>query len=294
MDFGAAMFFTDYSMTAAELGQALEARGFESVWAPEHSHIPSTRKTPPASGGELEKRYYDVMDPFVTLAAAAMATKTLKVGTGVCLVIQRDTIQTAKLVASIDHVSGGRFLFGIGGGWNQDEIEDHGTVFKTRFKKMREQIEAMKEIWTKSEPEYHGELSISRKCGPGRNRCRSRIRRSSSAAPFRTVPAAQSATVTDGYRTRAAPIMPMSPSSCRSFGRWRQRAAAMWLRSRSRSGAFRKTSIASNATAIRASPASSSVSPRRHRPRSCRLLTAGLRLSAKPPTNLAALGMLGR
>ena len=158
MDFGAAMFFTDYSMTAAELGQALEARGFESVWAPEHSHIPSTRKTPPAGGGELGKQYYDVMDPFVTLTAAAMATKTLKVGTGVCLVIQRDTIQTAKLVASIDQVSSGRFLFGIGGGWNQDEIESHGTVFKTRFQKMREQIEAMKAIWTLSKPEYHGDI----------------------------------------------------------------------------------------------------------------------------------------
>jgi probable F420-dependent oxidoreductase len=158
MDFGASMFFTDYSMTPAELAQALEARGFESVWAPEHSHIPSTRKTPPAGGGELEKRYYDVMDPFVTLTAAAMATKSLKIATGVCLVIQRDTIQTAKLVASIDQISGGRFLFGIGGGWNQDEIESHGTEFKTRFKKMREQIEAMKEIWTKSEPEYHGDI----------------------------------------------------------------------------------------------------------------------------------------
>ena len=98
------------------------------------------------------------MDPFVTLTAAAMATKSLKIGTGVCLVIQRDTIQTAKLVASIDQVTGGRFLFGIGGGWNQDEIESHGTVFTTRFKKMREQVEAMKEIWTKSEPEYHGEI----------------------------------------------------------------------------------------------------------------------------------------
>ena len=158
MDFGASMFFTDYSMTPAELGQALEARGFESVWAPEHSHIPSTRKTPPAGGGELGKQYYDVMDPFVTLTAAAMATKTLKVATGVCLVIQRDTIQTAKLVASIDHVSGGRFLFGVGGGWNQDEIESHGTVFTTRFKKMREQIEAMKEIWIKSTAKYNGKI----------------------------------------------------------------------------------------------------------------------------------------
>jgi probable F420-dependent oxidoreductase len=158
MDFGAAMFFTDYSMKPAELGQALEARGFESLWAPEHSHIPSSRLTPPAGGGQLGKQYYDVMDPFVTLTAAAMATKRLKVATGVCLVIQRDTIQTAKLVASIDQVSGGRFLFGIGGGWNAEEIENHGTEFKTRFKKMREQIEAMKEIWTKPKPEYHGDI----------------------------------------------------------------------------------------------------------------------------------------
>ena len=158
MDYGASMFFTDYSMTPAELGQALEARGFESVWAPEHSHIPSSRLSQPASGGELGKQYYDVMDPFVTLTAAAMATKTLKVATGVCLVIQRDTIQTAKLVASLDQVSRGRFLFGIGGGWNQEEMADHGTVFKTRFKRMREQIEAMRAIWTQSEPEYHGEI----------------------------------------------------------------------------------------------------------------------------------------
>ncbi len=98
------------------------------------------------------------MDPFVTLTAAAMTTKTLKVATGVCLVIQRDTIQTAKLVASLDQVSGGRFLFGIGGGWNQEEMADHGTVFKTRFKRMREQIEAMRAIWTEEEPEYHGEI----------------------------------------------------------------------------------------------------------------------------------------
>jgi probable F420-dependent oxidoreductase len=155
---GAAMFFTDYSIGAAELAQALEARGFESVWAPEHSHIPTSRKTPLPSGGELSRQYYDVMDPFVTLTAAAIATKNLKIGTGVCLVIQRDTIQTAKLVASLDQVSGGRFLFGIGGGWNQDEMEDHGTVHATRFKKMREQIEAMKAIWTENKPEYHGEL----------------------------------------------------------------------------------------------------------------------------------------
>ena len=116
------------------------------------------RRTPAPGGGELAKRYYDVMDPFVTLTAAAAATKRLKLATGICLVIQRDTIQTAKLVASIDQVSNGRFLFGIGGGWNAEEIESHGTVFGTRMQKMREQMEAMKEIWTKSTAEYDGEI----------------------------------------------------------------------------------------------------------------------------------------
>src|ERR1700749_150987 len=158
MEFGASIFFTDYSITPAELGVALEERGFDSLWAAEHSHIPVPRRTPAPGGGELAKRYYDVMDPFVTLSAAAAATKKLKVGTGVCLVIQRDTIQTAKLAASLDQISGGRFLFGIGGGWNQDEMEDHGTVFATRFKRMREQVEAMREIWTRSKPEYQGEI----------------------------------------------------------------------------------------------------------------------------------------
>ena len=158
MKFGVSMFFTDYSMTPQDLGRALEERGFESVWAPEHSHIPVSRKTPFPGGGDLPKRYYDAMDPFVTLTAAAMATKTLMVGTGVCLVQQRDPIQTAKLVASIDQVSGGRFLFGIGNGWNQDEMENHGTEFKSRHKRARENVEAMKEIWTKSKAEYHGEF----------------------------------------------------------------------------------------------------------------------------------------
>src|SRR5580658_5954221 len=158
MHFGGAMFFTDYSISATELALALEERGFESRWAPEHSHIPLSRKTPFPGGGELPKPYYDAMDPFVVLAAAGQATKTIKLGTGVALVQQRDTIQTAKLVASLDQVSKGRFLFGIGGGWNQDEMEDHGTVYATRFKLMREQIEAMKAIWTENKPEYHGEI----------------------------------------------------------------------------------------------------------------------------------------
>jgi len=158
LNFGTSMFFTDYSMAPGELAKALEERGFESVWAPEHSHIPLSRKTPFPGGAELPKRYYDAMDPFITLTVAAMATKTLKVGTGVCLVAQRDPIQTAKLVASIDTVSGGRFLFGIGNGWNQDEMENHGTVFTTRHKLARERVEAMKAIWTQTKPEYHGEF----------------------------------------------------------------------------------------------------------------------------------------
>src|SRR5687767_13571824 len=158
MDFGAAIFFTDYSMAPAELGRALEERGFGSLWAPEHSHIPLSRRTPFPQGGDLPKKYYDVMDPFVTLAAAATATTRLQVATGVCLVVQRDPIQTAKQVASLDQISGGRFLFGIGAGWNAEEMADHGTVFTSRFRVMRERVEAMKAIWTKSKPEYQGEF----------------------------------------------------------------------------------------------------------------------------------------
>src|SRR6202795_5176044 len=158
MDFGCTIFFTDYSITPAELAVAMEERGLNSVWVAEHTHIPVPRKTPPPGGGELQKRYYDVMDPFVTLAVCGAVTKKLKLATGICLVIQRDTISTAKSVASLDQVSGGRFIFGIGGGWNVEEVESHGTVFKTRMKKMREQMEAMKEIWTRSTAEYNGEI----------------------------------------------------------------------------------------------------------------------------------------
>jgi probable F420-dependent oxidoreductase len=158
MDFGASMFFTDYSMTPGALARALEERGFESVWAPEHSHIPLSRQSPYPAGGDLPKRYYDTMDPFVTLTSAAVATKTLKVATGICLVVQRDPIHTAKSVASLDQISRGRFLFGVGAGWNAEEMADHGTAFKTRFKLMRERIDAMRAIWTQSKPEYHGEF----------------------------------------------------------------------------------------------------------------------------------------
>jgi len=158
MQFGASMFFTDYSMTPAALARALEERGFDILFAPEHSHIPLSRKTPFVLGADLPKRYYDVMDPFVTLSVAAAVTTTLKLATGVCLIAQRDPIQTAKLVASIDQVSGGRFVFGIGNGWNQDEMENHGTDFSQRHKLARERVEAMKAIWTQDAAEYHGEF----------------------------------------------------------------------------------------------------------------------------------------
>src|SRR2546423_7326793 len=138
MEVGAGMFFTDYSIAPGELAQALEARGFESIWAPEHSHIPTSRRSPFAAGGDLPKQYYDVMDPFVTLTAAAAVTNSIKLGTGVCLITQRDPIQTAKLVASLDQVSNGRFLFGIGGGWKAEEMGDHSTDILTRFKQQRE------------------------------------------------------------------------------------------------------------------------------------------------------------
>jgi probable F420-dependent oxidoreductase len=159
MEIGASIFFTDYSMTPTALAVALEQRGFDSLWVAEHSHIPVTRRfTHPLGEAELTKQYFDLMDPFVTLSAAAAVTTGLKLGTAVCLVIQRDTIQTAKLVASLDQVSKGRFLFGIGCGWNAEEMEDHGTIYETRPLKMREQIEAMKEIWTKDTAEYHGQI----------------------------------------------------------------------------------------------------------------------------------------
>ncbi len=158
MKIGAVMFFTADSMHPAALGRALEEREFESLWVPEHTHIPSSRKTPYPAGGGLIRPYYEIMDPFLVLNAAATATTKLKVGTGICLVIQRDPIVLAKEVSSIDQLSDGRFLFGVGNGWNQDEIENHGTAFKTRHKLARERIEAMKTIWAQEEPEYHGEF----------------------------------------------------------------------------------------------------------------------------------------
>ena len=252
MDFGAAMFFTDYSMAPGELAPALEARGFESIWAPEHSHIPTSRRTPFPQGGELPKKYYGAMDPFVSLAAAAVATKSLKVGTGVCLVAQRDPIQTAKLVASIDQISGGRFLFGIGGGWNAEEMADHGTEFRTRFKLMRERIAAMKEIWTKSEAEYHGELVDF----PPMMAWPKPVQK---PHPPVIVGGAfpHAATAMAGSRMPADRNMATSPSSCRAFGKWRPRPGATRPRCRSPYGGPPRMPTGYSAIATRAWRASS-------------------------------------
>ena len=156
MKYGIAMFPTDYAIPIDELARELEARGFESVWLPEHTHIPASRKSQWPGGPNLPREYWHTLDPFVALAAAAVVTKTLKLGTGICLVIERDPILLAKEVASLDHLSQGRVLFGIGGGWNAEEMEHHGTPFGERWKILRERIGALKAIWTQDEAEFHG------------------------------------------------------------------------------------------------------------------------------------------
>ena len=157
MDFGVYMFPTDYAMRPDDFARAAEDRGFESVWFPEHTHIPASRQSPWPGGGDLPREYWHSYDPFVALTAAAAATTTLKLGTGICLVMERDPIITAKEVASVDRISNGRFIFGIGGGWNAEEMGNHGTNFRRRWRVLRENILAMKEIWTQEEPEFHGE-----------------------------------------------------------------------------------------------------------------------------------------
>jgi probable F420-dependent oxidoreductase len=158
MELGLAHFLTDYGMEPVELARAVEERGFESLLLPEHTHIPVSRDTPYPAGGELPPEYSHTHDPFTALAAMAAVTERIKLGTGVCLIIQRDPIVTAKEVATVDRISGGRFLFGIGAGWNREEMENHGTDYRTRFTRMRESVEAMKAIWAEDEAEYHGKI----------------------------------------------------------------------------------------------------------------------------------------
>lgn len=156
MDFGISYFPTDETTDPVTLGRMVEERGFESFFVTEHTHIPASRRTPYPAGTELPREYWRTYDPFVALATIAAATETLKVGTAICLVVERDPIITAKEVASIDRLSGGRMLFGVGAGWNEEEMENHGTDPARRFGILRERVEAIKAIWTEDEPEYHG------------------------------------------------------------------------------------------------------------------------------------------
>jgi probable F420-dependent oxidoreductase len=152
------MFATDYAIPAPELAKVCEDLGFESLFFPEHTHIPASRKSPWPGGAELPKEYSHTHDPFVSMAAAAAVTKDLKLGPGICLVIEHDPIVLAKTVASVDYLSGGRVLFGIGGGWNLEEMENHGTKPALRWKILRERVLAMKQIWTQENAEYHGQF----------------------------------------------------------------------------------------------------------------------------------------
>ncbi len=157
MRYGIAFFPADYAADPATVARLVEERGFESLFFPEHTHIPAGRHTPYPGGGELPRQYSHTYDPFIALTAAAAATQRILLATGICLIIQRDPIITAKEVASLDRLSGGRFLFGVGAGWNIEEMENHGTNPKRRFSLMRERVEAMKAIWTEDEASYHGE-----------------------------------------------------------------------------------------------------------------------------------------
>jgi probable F420-dependent oxidoreductase len=156
MHFGVTMFPTEYALSVVDLARATEDLGFESLFLPEHTHIPAKRETPWAGGGDLPREYAHTLDPFVALGAAAAVTSRIKLGTGICLVIQRDPIVLAKEVASLDVVSGGRFLFGVGVGWLREEIANHGTDPRTRWGLFGERMRAMQTIWTLDEPAFHG------------------------------------------------------------------------------------------------------------------------------------------
>lgn len=158
MKFGITMFPTDEAMRPDELAIAVEERGFESLWFPEHTHIPASRATPYPGGGDLPREYSRTHDPLIALTMAAAVTERILLGTGVCLVVERDPIVLAKEVASLDLLSGGRVQLGVGAGWNEEEMRNHGTDPATRFRLLRERCEAMKAIWTQDEASYHGDL----------------------------------------------------------------------------------------------------------------------------------------
>ncbi len=156
--FGVTMFPTDYSIQPVELARAVEERNLDSLFFPEHTHIPASRATPFPGGGDLPKMYWHTHDPFVALGACAAVTSKIKLGTGICLVIERDPITLAKEIASVDMISNGRFILGIGAGWNREEMENHGANYPRRWAEVREKVLAMKAIWSHDEAEYHGEF----------------------------------------------------------------------------------------------------------------------------------------
>lgn len=158
MDIGIFSFNTEYTMPPHELAKACEARGLESLWLPEHTHIPASRESVIPGGGELPKEYAHMSDPFIGLAAAAAVTTTLKLGTGISLVVEHDPIVQAKQVATLDRISNGRFIFGVGAGWNKEEMANHGTPPHRRWQVLTERLEAMKVIWREEEATYHGEF----------------------------------------------------------------------------------------------------------------------------------------
>jgi len=158
MEFGIGYFPTHDAAGPGEVARLVEEHGFESLFFAEHTHIPASRETPYAGGGELPRKYWHTYDLFVALTASAAATSRLRIGSGVCLVIEHDPIVTAKQVASVDHLSGGRFEFGVGAGWNREEMQNHGTDPRTRMRLLKERVEAMKAIWTEDEASYHGEF----------------------------------------------------------------------------------------------------------------------------------------
>jgi probable F420-dependent oxidoreductase len=156
VDFGVGYFATHDGLSPGAFARLVEERGQESLFFAEHTHIPASRETPYPAGGELPRKYFHTYDLFVALTAAAAATSKLRVGSGICLVIERDPIITAKEVASVDKLSGGRMEFGVGAGWNREELRNHGTDPRTRMTLMAERVEAMKAIWTQEEASYHG------------------------------------------------------------------------------------------------------------------------------------------
>ena len=221
MRYGVTMFATDVSIGIVDLAKAVEERGLDSVWLPEHTHIPTSRRTPYPAGGELPDEYRRCLDPFVALTAAAMAAPRLRVGTGILLVAQHDPIVAAKAAATLDLVSGGRLALGIGFGWNEDEMNDHGVEYRTRRAKGTRARPRHARAVDADEASFDGEyVRVRLRHGSGRSRCNATDRRSSSAArPDRSCSSTSPNTATAGSRSAVAASPTRSPSCVKSSRR---------------------------------------------------------------------------